>query len=85
MVDGRRQFAVRIARAAGVVPAVLSLVEGRGQGRAHLGQSGMRGGQRQHPAGRRFRGHHAERLGEGARHHLRLAAHEQLRQIGAEA
>ena len=31
MVDGRRQFAARIARAAGVVPAVLSLIEGRGE------------------------------------------------------
>jgi len=31
VVDGRRQFAARIARAAGVVPAVLSLIEGRGE------------------------------------------------------
>ena len=31
MRDGRRRFVVRIARAAGVVPAVLSLIEGRGE------------------------------------------------------
>jgi hypothetical protein len=31
VVDGRRHFVVGIARAAGVVPAVLSLIEGRGE------------------------------------------------------
>jgi hypothetical protein len=35
--EARREFVVRIARAAGVVPAVLSLIEGRGEA---LGRTG---------------------------------------------
>jgi ferritin-like protein len=47
VVDGRRQFAVRIARAAGVVPAVLSLIEGRGEA---LPRAGGLGGAEHPPA-----------------------------------
>ena len=41
----------------------------------------MGGADRQHAAGRRLGGHHAERLGERARHDQRLARRQQLGQL----
>src|SRR3954452_22740241 len=63
-------------------PRPRRLGDGGGEGRGHLGEARVRRRHRQGAARRRLGGVHPERLGERARHHLRLARGQQRRDLG---